>query len=206
MVYGGYHRVKRLRFYGPHQVQQVKSRGRLRTDTLYFTVPSFQGFDYAGQVYSSDSLKGKTVLIHVLDAHQFDSLPKQIIYAAAEALDAFPDLRFVTVFVPGFPASFRFPFGLTPRLQGDSLRWHFVRMDSVACQSLLHQGLFARADSSAPQFDPASLVLLDRQGHIRGYYSPVFQTDLQNMKKEILHLFREYELAFKTHRLVRVVD
>lgn len=206
MVYGGHHKVHRLRFFGPHQAVTLKQRGQSVRDTVYFTVHSFTGKDFQGNNYSSDSLSGYVTLVHVLDGEMFKNLPKEIVYFGAEALNTFKDLRMLTVFRSHFPEQFVFPWKLTDRLTGDSLRWHFIAMEGPLCDSLVFRGLFATEKPDSLGYDPAGIVLLDKEQHIRGYYNPVFQTDINNMRKEVQHLYREYELAFKTHRLVRFVD
>lgn len=206
MVYGGYHKVRRLRFYGPHKVVTNTQRGQTVTDTIFFILPSFSGKDFLGLTYQSDSLLGYVTLVHVLDGRLFRTLPKEIVYFGSEALSTFPDLRMLTIFRNQFPPDFTFPSRLTSRLAGDSLRWHFMVMDSTACDNLVTKGLFATEKTDSLAYDPAGMVLLDKEHHIRGYYNPVLQADINTMKKEIQHLYREYELAFKTHRLVRFVD
>lgn len=206
MVYGGYHKVHRLRFYGPHKAVTHTQRGQTVTDTVYFTLPSFSGVDFTGKFYHSDSLLGYVTLIHVLDGRLFRTLPKEIVYFGSEALGTFKELRMLTIFRNQFPADFTFPTRLTSRLAGDSLRWHFVAMDSTSCDNLVREGLFATEKADSLAYDPAGIVLVDKEHHIRGYYNPVLQADINNMKKEVQHLYREYELAFKTHRLVRFVD
>jgi hypothetical protein len=206
MVYGGYHRVHRLRFYGPHNTVTRTQRGQSVVDTIYFTLTPFSGLDYLGRPYHSDSLLGYVTLVHVLDGRIFRALPKEIVYFGSEALGTFPDLRMVTIFRNRFPADFSFPSRLTSRLAKDSLRWHFVVLDSASCDLLIRQGLFATENPDSLAYDPAGIALLDKEHHIRGYYNPVLLADINDMKKEVQHLYKEYELAFKTHRLVRFVD
>lgn len=206
MVYGGYHKVRRLRFYGPHKAVSRLERGQTVMDTIYFSLPSFSGKDFFGQPYHSDSLLGYVTLMHVLDGQIFRALPKEIVYFGSEALGTFPDLRMLTIFRNQFPTDFSFPSRLTSRLAKDSLRWHFAVLDSTSCDLLIRQGLFATDNPDSLAYDPAGIVLVDKEHHIRGYYNPVLLADINNMKKEVQHLYREYELAFKTHRLVRFVD
>lgn len=206
MVYGGYHRVKRLRFYGPHRIEWRRERGQTFADTLYYQVPVFSGEDLAGNIYKTDSLKGYVSLVQVLDGALFNSLPKEIVYFGSEALGTFPQLRMLTVFRNQAPRNFNYPWRLTSKLANDSLRWHFMIMEASECDSLVYRGLFASLQRDSLAYDPAGMVLLDKEQHIRGYYNPLLLKDLENMKKEIQHLYREYELAFKTHTLVRIVD
>jgi len=202
MIYGGYHKVKRLRFYGPHTWETYVIKGKTKIDTLYFTLPKFFGFDYLNHTYNSDSLEGKTYIAQILDGALFDSVPKEVVFSACELMDSYPNLFLLTIFIEKFPAKFKFPSRVTRRLEDDSIRWHFISVPRSYTDLIIKNGFFATSKDSL-EFDPASFVLIDRDGHIRGYYNPILLQDIQNMKKEVVHLFREYELEFKAHKLVR---
>lgn len=210
MVYAGVHKVNRLKFYGPKTVTYKTERGAQVPDTVYHEIPAFQlnKLMEAGQMpYSSKNLSGKLYLAHFLNKAKLAEMPKEIIYAVSEIIPEYPDLVWITFWENSDSARFDYinPSDYTRKFEGKGHQWIELTGNDRLIQSLKTNAYFAK-DSADEAFDPSSVVLIDKEGRIRSYFNPVMQAEVSNIKKEILLLYKEYDLAYKTHRFIEFND
>jgi len=197
----GVHRVSRLPFYGPRtQVEKVE-RGKQIIDTLYYEVPAFTlPTAYHGDAFSSEELSGSIWIAHVIPGVALNSedftFPTQIVYAAKEVLTALPDAWFISI-VTGMEraANWPKPGTYTPTLKPSEHKWVYAFISDSVWEA--GHTFFPAIDNPK---DPQSLVLLDKEGRIRGYYNPLKAGDIKNLVEDLGHLRLEYSLDFKTHR------
>lgn len=202
LVYAGVHKVNRLAFYGPKQIIETKKRGAVVADTIYHSIPPFTAQTTQSIPFSDKSLEGKVYLAHFLDMSQLNDIPKEITYVATQILPTYPSIQFITYLYNFNPnTSLTSPSEKTEKLANDQKRWIYVSLSDSTAQFLQKEGYFKSDEKQAVQ-DPSSLALVDMEGHIRGYYNPILQSDISNLKKEISLLYKEYELAFKTHKYI----
>ncbi|MGQ3012419.1 MAG: hypothetical protein ACT6QS_01820 [Flavobacteriales bacterium] len=203
MVYTGVHKVNRLHFYGPRTVTETQRRGATVYDTTYHSIPAFAAADINGVPFSSKTVEGKIYLAHFIDMSQLQDIPKEVTYLAAETLPLYPSVEFVS-FLEKMPAGLKIdlPSVKTSKLSNCDVRWHYVNTTDSLATYLKKEGYFKKDPQDTLNTDPGSVVLVDMEGHIRGYYNPVLQSDASNLKKEISMLYKEYELAFKTHKYI----
>jgi hypothetical protein len=50
------------------------------------------------------------------------------------------------------------------------------------------------------------MVLVDKEGRLRGFYNPLLAKDAKRLKEDIAHLNREYAYNFRTHRFYKFDD
>jgi len=203
MVYTGVHKVNRLHFYGPRTITETQRRGTTVYDTTYHSIPAFAAKDLNGVPFTSKSVQGKIYLAHFIDMSQLQDIPKEVTYLAAETLPLYQSVEFVS-FLEKMPAGLRIeaPSAKTSKLNNCDVRWHYVNVNDSLSSYLKNEGYFKKDPQDTLNADPGSVVLVDMEGHIRGYYNPVLQSDASNLKKEISMLYKEYELAFKTHKYI----
>lgn len=210
LIYAGVHKVNRLKFYGPKTVTYKKVRGAEVADTTYHEIPAFKLTNIAGSEpmpYNSTNLREKIYLAHFMNRDMMKDMPKEITYAVSEILPEFPDLIWVTFWENADTANITYtlPSERTRKLKGTDNRWIELKGNDSIISRLKTNGYFAR-DSADASFDPSSVVLIDKEGRIRSYFNPVMQGEIANIKKEILLLHKEYELAYKTHRFIQFND
>ena len=208
LVYAGVHKVNRLRFYGPKTVQVKTVHGSRVADTTYHTVPPFSltsGGASGPLPFHSKNLENRLYVAHFLDRSRLDGIPKEITYAASEILPEFPQLYWVTFWEHADSAGITYtpPGERTRKLEGTENRWIELTGNDSLIQYLKTEGYFKKDPASRQTFDPSSIVLVDKEGHIRSYFNPVMQAEISNVKKEIILLYKEYELAYKTHRFIQ---
>lgn len=211
LIYAGVHKVNRLHFYGPKTITYKTVRGAQVADTTYHEIPPFSLRDVSrtdSVPFPSKNLEGRLYLAHFLDRTYLNDIPKEIIYAASEILPEFPELRWVTIWEHADTAHIAYtkPGDRTTKLAGVNNQWIELTGNDSLLQYLRTEGYFKKDSASAEKFDPSSVVLIDKEGRIRSYFNPVMQAEISNIKKEIILLYKEYELAYKTHRFIEFED
>jgi len=207
LIYAGVHKVNRLHFYGPKTVTYKTVRGAQVADTTYHEIPPFSLIDVSrtdSVPFPSKNLEGHLYLAHFLDRSYLNDIPKEITYAASEILPEFPELRWVTLWEHADSAKIDYtqPGERTSKLKNADHQWIELRGNDSLVQYLRTEGYFKPDPASREKFDPSSVVLVDKEGRIRSYFNPVMQAEISNIKKEIVLLYKEYELAYKTHRFI----
>lgn len=204
-LFTGTHRVKRLPFYGPREIIQQEFRGKIIEDTTYYEIPAFNWNLHNGDTMGHLSLEGKIWITHYLPIDTLQSagvfIPKTIIYAAKEALLADSSILFITQFrgyIPGTEVPK--PESYTPAFMGNSHRWLFVTGPDSIVEQTGQAYIFPEWTFQSAPPDPLSLVLIDKERRIRGYYNPLKAADISRMKEDIGMLIREYSLDYRTHR------
>jgi protein SCO1/2 len=197
-VFTGVHHVSRLPFYGPRQIVEKTERWKLVKDTVYHEVVNYEAILPDSSLFQISSTNGIIYLTHFLDFSVLDGIPKEATYMISEALVEHPDIQAITHIYNYQGEPLPKPSAITSKLAGKDSVWHYVLIpDSLT--SYIQQQYFATGENETPQ-DPFSLVMVDKEKRVRGYYNPVLAADVKRLKQEISYLKREYELNFKTHR------
>lgn len=211
LIYAGVHKVNRLHFYGPKTITHKTVRGAQVADTTYHEIPAFSLTDVSrtdSVPFPSANLQGRLYLAHFLDRRYLKDIPKEITYAASEILPEFPELRWITIWEHADSATFDYtkPADRTRKLETAGHQWVELTGNDSLVQYLRREGYFKKDPTSPETFDPSCVVLVDKEGRIRSYFNPVMQAEISNIKKEIILLYKEYELAYKTHRFIEFED
>lgn len=198
--------IHRLPFYGPHGYGEIREPGkRPRTDTLYYELPSWELQSLNGQAIGSANLSGNLYVAHYLPAVVKD-IPDEVVYMALEVLKNDSLVRFVSL-GEAQAGTWRKPVEFSPQFAGLESRWWYATdRDSSFGSSQVHAYLFPSRGLPNPIPDPMCLVLVDKEGRIRGYYSPLLAKDAKRLKEDIAHLNREYAYNFRTHRFYKFDD
>jgi len=205
-VFNGVHHLARLPFYGPRKVEPKEYRGKTIMDTVYHEIPPFMLVRSDSTLLDSRKLDGQIYVAHFLDFAQLDKIPDEVIYIAADVLQDFPEVYFVTHFEHYQGQELPPPSSFTSKLAGKDTSWIYVTGPQPTLDSLRTYGYFAEDNDLKVQKDPYSLVLIDKEKRIRGYYNPILAADSKRVKDEISYLKREYELNFRTHRYYKYDD
>src|SRR5690606_24853087 len=73
------------------------------------------------------------------------------------------------------------------RFDGNGVAWHFLRGPLPTVQSLMQDG-FRLASVDLPGGHTTRIVLVDRDGNIRGYYSGLEPPSLQELELDLQRL------------------
>lgn len=199
-VYNGVHHVARLPFYGPRHMVQREYRGKMIMDTLYHEIRPFILLRPDSTPFDGRRLDGKIYVANFLDYSKLDTIPKEVVYVAAEVLDRFPEVYFVTHFEHYQGQTLPQPSSFTKKLEGKDSSWVYLIGPQNWLDSLRQTGYFVEDPDLKWQKDPFSLVLVDKEKRIRGYYNPILAKDSKRIVEEIEYLKKEYKLDYRTHR------
>ncbi len=205
-IYTGVHKVSRLPFYGPITMTENKVKGKTVTDTVYFEIPSVDLMKTDSSKFNPLQLEKRMYIAHFLDFSKMDSIPNQVIFCASEMLKKHSDIYFVTFIehYKGQPISQ--PSSFTPNLAGKDTAWLYVIVPDDQLDSIKTNGYFVHDPDMKDAIDPYSLVLVDKERRIRGYYNPTLASDIKRAQGEIEYLKKEYFLNYRTHKYYEYED
>lgn len=76
------------------------------------------------------------------------------------------------------------------KYRGSSKNWKFLTGDSSTVESLLSEG-FRLASGMLPDEHNTRVVLVDRQGRVRGYYQGMDSSHLERLKSDLLGMVKD---------------
>jgi len=199
-IYTGVHKVSRLPFYGPVSITENKVKGKTVTDTLYFEIPSVDLIKTDSSKFNPLLLERSIYIAQFLDFSKMDSIPNQVIFCASEILKKNTDVYFVTFIEHYNGQPIPPPSSFTPSLQGKDTSWIYVIVPDEKLDSIKTNGYFVNDPDMKEVVDPYSMVLVDKERRIRGYYNPTLASDIKRSQGEIEYLKKEYFLNYRTHK------
>jgi protein SCO1 len=139
---------------------------------VYDTVPHFELTDSHGKSFNSDSLKGKVWVADFIYTHCPGPCPRMTsqVHQLEQKMNGSEDVRFVSFSVdpardtPAVLQQFAQRFG------GPTERWYFLT-GSPDTLHLLARNVFKVGDLISVMDHSTKLMIVDKRGRIRGYYS-----------------------------------
>lgn len=186
-----------LPIYGERELDQKSVDGEMVMDTVYHVVPDFRYLNQDSVWIDQDKVKGK---VYVADFF-FTTCPTICPKMTSQ-------LKRLQVLTKDIPEIHFLSFSIDPEKdQPEVLRryieeygvsqdnWDFLTGDEEATHELGVKGFLVHADSDedAPGgfAHSPSLVLVDREGLIRGIYDGTSTEDVDRLNKDIRRLLRE---------------
>lgn len=74
--------------------------------------------------------------------------------------------------------------------KADTKKWHFLTGSREKIHDLAYKG-FKFGDAENPVFHSPKMALVDKQGHIRGYYTGTDDKEIQRLFKDIAKLLKQ---------------
>jgi len=189
---------RELPYYGNHDVAIIPSSdGAKETDTIYYTVPAFaftnqynteiSDADYAGRIYVADYFFTTCPTICPVMSSQLSRLQAQLIES-----NLLGDVKLLSHTVDPENDTPEVLRAYAERLNADSANWNFVTgtQDDLYDQAKFGYYLTALPSDTAAGgfFHSDTFVLVDRQGHIRGYYDGTSTQEVDQLFNDIQHL------------------
>lgn len=191
--------MNRLPFYGPKQIRDVEYRGKIIKDTVFHEIPAVTISGYQGDTLNTHYLSGYIHIAHFIDMNVLDSIPPQIVYTFSEVLADHKDVYAVSYLRNYQGETLRKPSSYSTKLDNTDTLWNYFTGPADSLETLLAEGYFP-GDESGKNHDVHSVVLVDKEGRIRGYYNPVVAEDIKRLTEDVKYLKREYARDYKTHR------
>jgi hypothetical protein len=205
-IYTGVHKVNRLPFYGPVKIVDTTVKGKTVKDTLYFEIPSVKLLKTDSSTFNPVTLERKIYLAHFLDFSKLDSIPNQIVFCASEILNKHPDIYFITYLEHYKGQPLPPPSTFTKSLAGKDTSWLYIIVPDAQLDSIKKNGYFINDPDVKEALDPYSMMLIDKERRIRGYYNPTYVSDIKRANGEAEYLKKEYFLNYRTHRYYQYED
>lgn len=195
--------IVRLPYFGEHDMEIVKDSVDVsHVDTIYFTVPGFVYLnqdsamishrDYRGHIYVTDYFFTTCPTICPIMTSQMVRLQTLVNKQLADA-----GVKFLSHTVdPEYDQPFRLKDYAT-QIGADFSNWNFVTGSKDELYDQARYGYFMTAfesDTAAGGFFHSDqMVLVDREGHIRGYYDGTSTSEVDKLFEDIKHLVNSYE-------------
>lgn len=206
-IYTGVHHVRRLPFYGEKKIVDKEYRGKIIQDTVYHEVEKFSIPAVYGDTIDSAYTNGRIYVASFLEMEKFSKIPKQIIYSISEALEADSEVVAITFLMDYVPEqdTVQLPSSITDKMKGMDGRWMYAYGPSSEWMPFRDRNYFPETPGQKA-YDVYNIVIIDREGRIRGYYDPTIAEDVKRLKEELRFLKKEYSLNYKTHRFYKYDD
>jgi protein SCO1/2 len=194
---GGKNRYKPLPFFGPKQLSGTshKFHGQEIPDTLYHQLPDFKLVDQTGATVTSKSFDGKIFVASFFYTHcpsvcntinknvnalLSDYAKNEMVCFASITVD--PDRDSVGV-LKQYAKQYNPP----------GIKWLFLTGDTSVIYPLARKGFLVDATrvNSDDFIYSDKLILIDKEKHIRGYYSGTSTKDITKLNDEIKVLIAE---------------
>lgn len=199
------HHFEPLPHYGPSEVEYHIVNGEEVADTIFHTIPEFNFTDQDGKPFGSKDVEGKFLIVDFMFTTCTGWCPimtsqmQRLVWKLDD--EAFRDVVFISHTVD--------PENDTPEVLSkyarknkiDTDRWKLLTGEKKAIYEHGVHGYFlaAEKDALAPDgfLHSKMVVLVDRKGHIRGYYDGLSATEVDKAADDIKMLLKEEKINAK---------
>jgi protein SCO1 len=198
--------VRFLPFYGTTKYDTIKKGSSITIDTNYFHVPDFH---FRAQDSSEVSEKNFAGSIYVVE-YFFTTCPgicpvmNRNLEKVYEEFKGNPEIKFASFTVDPTDDSVPVMRSYAAKHDANVKQWFFMTGDKKDLYDLARFGFLMNVEPGdggpadfihTPQF-----VLVDKEGHIRGYYDGTQDREIEKMKAEINILLQTYSY-YKNHAI-----
>lgn len=204
-------------YFGPKKVVQVADGKKIKTDTVYYSIPAFNLTDQNGQPFTNNNLAGtihiaaflsttgtaedrrmvsilqnvreRIIIDHRIKGRNF----KIVTYSTTPETDSVPILN-----------------AFANRLNVNDSIWSFVTGPKNAIDSLAKQGYLldslAKVKPGEDAYNAHKFVLVDKEGHIRGVCNGAILMEVNKMVEDIKTLYAWYARPKKGQKNIPSVE
>ncbi len=181
---------------GKSRVEQKMIDGKVKIDTLFYTIPAFRFIDQDSNIITKKTFKGQVYIADFFFTTCPSICPKtrQQMKRIYDAFSDEPRLAFISHSIDPEYDTVAVLHDYAERLGISSARWHLVtgNIDSIYAIARDYQ-VSTRIDPEAPGgFNHSgAFVLIDTAGRIRGYYDGTSAEETDQLMQDLPLLFRE---------------
>lgn len=159
---------------------------------VYNTVGMFQMTTQAGERFDSGSLQGKVWLASFFFTSCNGPCPRlnRAILDVQEASYTYPDLRIVSITIDPERDTPEVLSSYAKRYKADPTRWTFLT-GPMATVNHLAGNVFQTGKIDAALTHSTRVMLIDRQGRVRGFFETGEQSAIETLKAGIENVYRE---------------
>lgn len=189
-LHSGENNFRRLPYYGPKTVDE-------NGDTLYHSIPDFSLFNQNGQKIQLKDLKGNIVVADFFFATCPTICPKMATHMLEVQKHFYDrnDFALVSYTVNPEHDTVEVLRAYADKVHARDSVWNFLTGPKEEIYNLAFKGYFVNAlpDEIAPGgfLHSQLLILLDKQGHIRGYFDGTSTAEVNDLFDAIEILYKE---------------
>ncbi|MBI3510446.1 MAG: SCO family protein [Bacteroidetes bacterium] len=163
----------------------------------YHTIPGVQLIQQNGKLFSTNSLNGKIVVSDFFFANCKGPCPRMTSQLARvqSAFAGNPDVKIISYTVDPDRDTAAALLEYAKRFNADSSQWKFVTGPKKKLYDLARYGFYMSVDSGDGGPDDFihsdQVILVDRNAHIRGYYSGTDSVSIDTMISDIKTLLKQ---------------
>ncbi|MFL5731180.1 MAG: SCO family protein [Cytophagaceae bacterium] len=178
-------------------LDSIAENGKYKV-TSYHTIPDFTLTDQDGKAFSGKSLKGKIYVADFFFTSCPSTCPKMTnqLKRVQEAYSANPEIKIVSFTVDPGHDTVEVLKNFAQRNDAMPGKWSFLTGAKDSIYTLAQKGYFISAGeektSSEAFLHSTKLILVDKEGRIRGFYDGISQSEVDRLITEIKVLLHEY--------------
>ena len=201
LTYRALHGTEPLRmpgFYGPKKVVTVETQEGAKPDTVYHTVPEFEFDGHLGRKISNGDFEGSYYIANFFFTNCPGICPimSTQMTRLQKEFEAFDNVKILSHTVDPEKDSVDALNDYAEIYGAIDYKWHFVTGDKKDLYRQARKGYFVTADEGdgGPEdfIHSEKFMLIDREGHIRGYYNGTDTLEVNNLMRD-LHILIMYE-------------
>jgi len=188
-----------LPVYYPQGVDSVKVEGKWKVDSVYHTITPFEFTDQDNKKVSNDLVKGKIYVADFFFTRCGSICPKMSsqLTRVQEAFKGEQDIKILSFSIDPEHDSVEVLKNYAAQYKARSGQWHFLTGDKHKIYDLGQKGFKIPVGKEEEEVTPdyfhsSRLMLVDKEGRIRGYYNGVSRDDVDKLILEIKVLIQEY--------------
>lgn len=186
----------KLPYYGNKTAVERTVDGKTVTDSLDYTIPAFSFIDQSGTMITRTSLQNQ-VLIADFFFTSCPSICPKMMQQMSRVYDQYKDnneVTFLSFSIDPVRDSVARLNKYAAKLGIDANHWHLLTGEKDSIYSLAESMLVSAAeDPDAPggHVHSGTFILIDKQGHLRGYYNGVDPESVDKLMTELAILLKE---------------
>jgi protein SCO1/2 len=196
------HKFSYLPYYGQKEVEYVERDGKMVADTIYAKLLPFQFIDRYGRPFTNEHVKGKIIVADFFFTRCTTICPRMSVQMQQLQLKlddpAFDDVVFLSHTVDPEHDTPEVLDKYARKLQADTSRWKFLTGNKQDIYLLGAEGYYlaTREDVMDPDgfLHSEKFVLVDKEGHIRGYYDGTTAEGMNALAADIKMLLKEEKI------------
>ncbi|MCC7301538.1 MAG: SCO family protein [Bacteroidia bacterium] len=187
-----------LPYYGPREPVEILKNGEMVTDTVYHRIPDFSLIRHDGRPFTRDHLKGKIFVADYFFATCQSICPKMTsnMLRIQQRFKDTPGLLFISHTVDPEHDSSEVLLQYAQMVHADTSNWFFLTGEKKALYDLARNGYLITAveGNGGPEdfIHSEKLVLVDKEGCIRGFYDGTTVSSCDSLVDDIRVLMADY--------------
>ncbi len=187
----GHNQFKTLPYLGPYELSE-------KGDTVFHSIPHFSFVNQSGQTITDNDLKDKIYIANFFFATCQTVCPKmnEQVHRVQEAFKDNPDIRFLSFTVDPESDSVEALAAYAKMMNADNSKWWFLTGQKDSIYNLAREGYLVPAAIGRAEndfFHSQSLILIDKEKHMRGIYDGLEPAEVDTLIDEVKVLMHEYK-------------